>query len=406
MNIAQRFTALLIRIILPACILAGGWYGFRQLSIPLEEEVVEPPTPTQVRSRVQPLKVGSYQVRIETNGLVSPHNQVTLSAEVTGRVIKINPEFEVGRFFSAGDVLLKLDDRDYKTSIRIAEQEVRRSAAALDLASTAKERMEQLAAQDGASLAELETARSLFLQTENDVEVAKANLDQAKRDLERTDIVAPFAGRVVTKSIGLGELITVGTTLGDVFAVDYAEVRLPVATRELRFLTLPERESDPPLDVKLRDAINPENDAEWSGQIVRTEGALDPNSLELFAIARIPDPFALHRDGPVLRIGQPVSATITGENLEDVIAIPRGSVRSLNQVHLIDATTKKLSTRNIVPLWSDDKNVIVRDANIQAGDLVATTMLVYAPEGAVVDIISEVEAESLASQPAAGSPTP
>ncbi|MGB0760558.1 MAG: efflux RND transporter periplasmic adaptor subunit, partial [Rubripirellula sp.] len=69
-----------------------------------------------------------------------------------------------GRFFSAGDVLLKLDDRDYKTAIRIAEQEVRRSGAAFDLATTAKERMEQLAAQDGASLAELEAARSLLLQ--------------------------------------------------------------------------------------------------------------------------------------------------------------------------------------------------------------------------------------------------
>lgn len=406
MKMTQRFAALLLRLILPACILAGGWYGFRQLSIPLEEEAVEPAEPTQVRSRVQPLEVGSYQVHIETHGLMSPHNQVTLSAEVTGRVIKINPEFEVGRFFSAGDVLLKLDDRDYKTAIRIAEQEVRRSGAAFDLATTAKERMEQLAAQDGASLAELEAARSLLLQAENDVEVAKANLEQAERDLERTEIVAPFAGRVVTKAIGLGELITVGTTLGDVFAVDYAEVRLPIATQELRFLNLPERESDPPLEVTLRDAINPDNDAEWSGQIVRTEGALDPNSLELFAIARISDPFALDRNGPVLRIGQPVSATIRGEELENVIAIPRSSVRSLNQIHLIDAETKKLSTRNIAPLWSDDKYVIVRDTTIRPGDFVATTMLVYAPEGAVVDIISDVESESLASQPTTGSATP
>ena len=402
----KRFAALLVRLILPACILAGGWYGFRQLSIPIKEESIDSLEPTQVRTRVQPLEVGSYQVHIETHGLMSPHNQVTLSAEVTGRVVKINPEFEVGRFFSAGDALIKLDDRDYKTAIRIAEQEVRRSVAVFDLATAAQERMKQLASQDGASLAELEAARSLLLQAENDVEVAKANLEQAERDFERTEIVAPFAGRVVTKAIGLGELITVGTTLGEVFAVDFAEVRLPVATRELQFLNLPERESDPPLEVTLRDAINPDNETEWSGQIVRTEGALDPNSLELFAIARIPDPFSLERDGPVLRIGQPVSATIRGENLENVIAIPRASVRSLNQVHLIDAKTKKLSTRNINPLWSDDKYVIVRDTTIRPGDFVATTMLVYAPEGAVVDIISEVETESLASQPAAGSPTP
>ena len=402
----KRFAALLVRLILPVGILAAGWYGFCQLSIPVDEEVAEPPEPTQVRSRVQPLEVGSYQVHIETNGLVSPHNQVTLSAEVTGRIVTINPEFEVGRFFSAGDVLLEVDDRDYKTALRIAEQEVRRSAAAFDLATTAQKRMEQLVAQDGASLAEMEATRSALLQAENDVEVAKANLNQAERDLERTDIIAPFAGRVVTKAIGLGELITVGTVLGEVFAVDYAEVRLPVATRDLSFLNLPERESDQPLDVILRDSINPDNEAEWRGKIVRTEGALDPNSLELFAIARIPDPFALHRDGAVLRIGQPVSAVVRGENLENVISIPRGSVRSLNQIHLIDSKTNKLRTRTIDPLWSDEKYVIVRDTNIRAGDFIATTMLVYAPEGAVVEIIPDIETEALAGQPAGGDPTP
>ena len=102
MNIKQRFAALLVRLILPACILAGGWYGFRQLSIPMEEESVEQPEPTQVRTRVQPLEVGSYQVHIETHGLMSPHNQVTLSAEVTGRIVKINPEFRSWAFFFGG----------------------------------------------------------------------------------------------------------------------------------------------------------------------------------------------------------------------------------------------------------------------------------------------------------------
>lgn len=406
LTMKQRFAALLLRLVLPACILALGWYGYAKLSVPLKEEVAAPTEQTQVRSRVQPLNVGSYQVHIESNGLVSPHNPVTLSAEVTGRVVTINPEFEVGRFFSAGDVLLKIDDRDYKTALRIAEQEVRRSMAAFDLATTAQKRMERLVDQDGASLAELEATRSALVQAENDVEVAEANLEQAKRDLERTDIVAPFSGRVVNKAIGLGELIAVGTVLGDVFAVDYAEVRLPIATRDLQFLNLPERESDRPLDVTLRDSINPDNDSEWSAQIVRTEGALDPNSLELFAIARIPDPFALERDGPILRIGQPVTAFVRGERLQNVISIPRGSVRSLNQVHLIDPKTNKLRTREIDPLWSDEEYVIVRDHNIQPGDYVATTMLVYAPEGAIVEIIPELEAEALAGQPAGGDPTP
>ena len=78
----------------------------------------------------------------------------------------------------------------------------------------------------------------------------------------------------------------------------------------------------------------------------------------------------------------------------------------MNQVHLIDADTKKLRTQQIEPLWSDEQNVLVADTGISAGEYVATTMLVYAPEGAVVDIITDYEAESLAGQPASGEPTP
>ena len=82
------------------------------------------------------------------------------------------------------------------------------------------------------------------------------------------------------------------------FAVDYAEVRLPIASRELKHVKLPEMEGDPPVEVELRDAINDSSDSVWQAKIVRTEGVLDAGSLELFAIARVDDPFALRLQTP------------------------------------------------------------------------------------------------------------
>ncbi|MEM0927498.1 MAG: HlyD family efflux transporter periplasmic adaptor subunit, partial [Planctomycetota bacterium] len=276
----------------------------------------------------------------------------------------------------------------------------------LDLAEKAYRRTTELVRQKSASITEMDEKLSALIQARTDLEIAEASIEQAERNLERTKIVAPFPGRVVTKSVGMGQLISPGTVIGEVFAVDYAEVRLPLATRDLKYLDLPEMEGDPPVDVWLSDSLDSENDSRWKAQIVRTEGRLDPNSLELFAIARIIDPFALKRDGPVLRVGQPITASIDGKKLSNVVAIPRGSVRRLNQIHLIDPKTKELRTRSIDPLWSDEDHVIVRSSDIRPGDLIATTMLVYAPEGSIVEIIPSLDTEALVGQPAEGDPTP
>jgi hypothetical protein len=184
--------------------------------------------------------------------------------------------------------------------------------------------------------------------------------------------------------------------------VDYAEVRLPIAGRELQFLDLPEMENDLPVDVELRDAIDSSSEFVWNARIIRTEGALDEDSLELFAIARIDDPFGLHSNHPVLRIGQPVVAAIAGEVLTDVVAMPRKAVRQLDQVYLVDEAELTLKSMSIQPVWSDKEHVIVSDPSLNDGALLATTQLVYAPEGGKVEIIPDVETvDSVAAAEAA-----
>ena len=133
-------------------------------------------------------------------------------------------------------------------------------------------------------------------------------MKQAQRDLSRTKFIAPFDGRVRMKSVGVGQSVASGTPIGTVFAIDYAEVRLPIAVRERKFLNLPELPGDAPVDVELRDAIDESSTNVWNAQIVRTEGILDSDSLELYAIARIEDPFGRESGQSALRPGQPVVA--------------------------------------------------------------------------------------------------
>jgi len=192
------------------------------------------------------------------------------------------------------------------------------------------------------------------------------------------------------KNIGIGQSVSVGAPLGVVFAVDFAEVRLPIAARELKYLDLPEFAADEPVEVTLRDAIDTDNETIWNATIVRTEGALDVNSLELFAIARVDDPFGRVSGAAPLRIGQPVKASIVGKTLDDVVAIPRTAVRQLDQVYFVDKQTMTLSGKKVTWLWSDAEHLIVRDPNIPDGQWLATTQIVYAPDGAKVERIEDI----------------
>ena len=116
---------------------------------------------------------------------------------------------------------------------------------------------------------------------------------------------------------------------------------------------------------------------------------MDANTLELFAIARIEDPFGLRSEQPPLRVGQPVIASIPGKTLEDVFVIPREAVSQLSRIRIVDPKTMKLDSSHIRPLHSDDDHIIFRDSSLEDGTLLVLTRLVYAPDGGGIIIIPE-----------------
>lgn len=383
---------MLLRVILPIVILGVGGFAYSILSNEPEEAKDPPKEDRTIRTKVTELKTSDYSVLIKTRGVVQPHNETSLSAQVSGKITLINDAFELGSYFDEGEVLVELDARDYKTNVAIAQSRRQSVEAALTLATQDHNRVIDLFENDNiGTQADVDEAIATRAQAAAELDSVTAQLDQAKRDLERTTIRAPFAGRVKHKSVGVGQMVNPGTPLGVVFAVDYAEVRLPIASRERAFLDLPEMDEDQPVDVALRDSVNTDSEFTWNAKIIRTEGTLDADSLELFAIARIDDPFGLESGHEPLRIGQPVEASITGATLEDVMPLPRGAVRQLDKIYLIDQSNHTLMSMTISPLWSDEEYIIVREDALEDGALLCTTHLVYAPDGAKVEIIPDIE---------------
>ena len=65
---------------------------------------------------------------------------------------------------------------------------------------------------------------------------AKAQLERARTDLERTRIRAPYEGQVLEQNVDVGQFVSPGTVLGRVYATDYVEIRLPLSSRQLAFV--------------------------------------------------------------------------------------------------------------------------------------------------------------------------
>ncbi|PQO43917.1 efflux RND transporter periplasmic adaptor subunit [Blastopirellula marina] len=382
-----QLIGLLVRVAIPCAILAAGWFGFRLLADPLERPPKPAPKKVMLRSRVEDLQYVDYPVVVKTHAVVQAHNQVTLNSQVSGAVAKVSPSFEVGAYFKKGETLVEIDPRDYETALLMAESQLSAAKSELKLAKLVEDRKLRLVESNAVSQGEVAAASASREQAEANVSLAETEVERAKLSLERTKITAPFDGRVMTKQIGIGQLAGANAPLGEVFAIDYVEVRLPISGEQRAFLELPEFADDPQLAVEFRDGIAPNNEAVWVGKIVRTEGVLDSDSRDLFAIARIDDPFGRKSGKAPLRISQPVIASIEGKVLHDVIALPRAAVRQMDHIVLVNRDDQTLLPLRVEAIWSDADKVIVPAAALPKGMWLATTPMPFTPKGAKIEII-------------------
>jgi RND family efflux transporter MFP subunit len=398
----------LVRILIPVLILAIGFGAWKWLGIPIDEPVPQQTPSQRLQTEKTILNPTDYPVIIESQGIVQAQYSATLTPLVSGTIIKIHPAFEDGAFFNENDVLIELDPADLKTAVLAAESRLARAEAALiqekARANQARANWEDIGFNEEPSPLVLRIPQ--LREAEAIVSSTQADLDQSERNLDRAKVKAPFNGRVAKRLVGLGQSINAASPLGEVFATSSAEIRIPLSPAQLPFVNLPASENDAPVRVVLTDALaDPSQPAhhQWIANIIRTEGTLDPQSRELFVIARIDDPFSLNSDLPELRIGQPLRAAIDGITLKDVFVIPRSAMRGINRIFLIDKQDPKIIRKDINPIWSNNQVVIVAN-ELNPSDWLATSRLPYAPDDAPVEIVAPPPAEEAAGP--AGKPEP
>lgn len=346
-------------------------------------------TPTPVRT----IRIGTGSVvpRCITTGVVRAPTSWSAVARVSGEIEYRSSKAEVGRFVEAGEVLLRIDQREYEIAVRriqaaTAETNARmenldgQEASMRRLVEIDRESLELLEANYGrvresfgrgaASPGEVDDARREYLSQlarvtdlerllnaypsdraalEATLKANQADLENAQLALSRTEVAAPFAGRVTEVVAEEAEFVSIGQRLLTIADVSRAELIVNVAPSELRHVVTPPRGGGSEVGVQALRALleervvaavvrlpHVEPSVTWVGSIDRVGASLEPSTRTLAIYVLVEDPYGQFSPGmrPPLVEEMFCEVELRAEAIADRSLIPRVAYHD-GLVHLV-----------------------------------------------------------------------
>jgi len=384
---------------------------------PVEEERVEQVPLVEV----VPLQEASGAIPVLGSGTVQAREEVTIAAEVSGRLTYVNPNFREGGSVAKGAVLLRIDQSTYLNQVRVAEADVAaqgvavleaeeevaiareelnrfaaraqdtRGAASGDTRILPPREMEPSAAQaakaeeSGASRG-LATREPQLASAKASRDRAEATLSDAKLALGRTIVRAPFAGLVRSESAAIGQLIQPGETLGALVATGTYEVRVSLTADEAALI--------PGLLTPSSGRVAASVTTEYGGKIYRwpafvdrANAILDSATRNIEVYVRVPSPLRGGRPideadegrAPPLLLGAFVNAEITGASLDSYAAVPSEAVRPGNEIWVV--RDGKLSILKVRVIQRSDEVAYIVEPSLGQGGALVTSSLTAPIEG-------------------------
>ncbi len=360
------------------------------------------PTPEEKEDLVEALPVlvtkavqEDAKLEVRAQGEVVARSEVNLASEVAGRVSYVAPGFLAGGTFKKGDILFRLDARDYEMGVTRAEASVAQAVTLLK-----REQSEAAIARQNAidlgldDISELALREPQVAEATAQLAASQASLSEARLRLERTIVRAPFSGRVKSKAVDIGAYVTPGSPLGVIFSSDVVEVPLALTDADLSRLDIGigfEASSEKPgPDVRFTAPIGGQV-YEWNGVLTRTDAGFDPDTRALFGYAEVKDPYgAGSDDGTPFATGLFVSAYIDGKSLKNTVVVPRTALRGTNQVYAVD-DTNALRVKTVTVAYSNRDKAILT-SGLMPGETVITSPVRGAADGMMVSPVDEIEA--------------
>ncbi len=366
------------QIIIPIFILAigaAGMGGFLSMKKPPEEKPKVDNTPIVA---VNDISVAPMTLEVNSHGMVTPKYETELIAQVNGEIVELSDTFVRGGFVKKNQLLARIDPNDYQAALIDAQASMATATAALEKevaqGKVAEREWKQIT---DTSPTELSLRKPQLAQELARVKAAQASVLRAERNLERTEIRAPYDAMIDSRNIGLGSFVTVGNKIGHVLATATAEIRLPVADNQLEYL--------------INQGVNAQVNlvgifagkaTQWSARIMRSEGVVDSKSRMGYLVAELNDPYQLNvneeQSITPLRFGSYINAKIVGKNISQASIVPRHLVIN-DKVAILDSESK-LHYVEIDIVRQQGSEVIVANG-LADGDRLITSALDYPVDG-------------------------
>tara|TARA_B110000902_G_C14269425_1_gene572600 strand:+ start:427 stop:1587 length:1161 start_codon:yes stop_codon:yes gene_type:complete len=368
------------KVLLPIAVLAAAAAISIIITVmrPAPLKLEAPDTAVAVKTLL--LYAQSANLLVESQGTVLPRTQTKLISEVSGAVLSLSPEFVVGGTFKAGEIMLQLDPTDYEVALQRADARLisMNAQATFELARATQARKEWAMTGRPATEAPLLALREPYLaEARANVLQAEAEVKQARLKLARTTIRAPYLGMVSAKTVDIGQYVSVATPLGEIFAIDFAEVRLPLTEKDLARIELISHSSNTELPTVTLNATVASKPVQWIAQIVRSEGVVDQVNRSQYLVAQINDPYAVISESagnlmPLL-MGTFVRAEIVGKTIDNVYAIPRHALMEGNRVALVDSE-QRLSLTAVESSHGDEQFYYVNAGLVDGAEIIVSAM--------------------------------
>ncbi|EDQ00968.1 efflux RND transporter periplasmic adaptor subunit [Shewanella benthica] len=350
-----------------------------------EQKEDEVPVPiidvTRVEQKTVSLNLSSY-------GIVTPKNKTLLVTEVQGRMLTIAPNFVAGGVVKKGEKLAVIEPSDYEADLMQAQASLAQAEAALEeevaRGEVAKNDWQGF---DGGIPPELGLRLPQLKKEQANVKFQQAALARAQRNLERTIIRAPFDGIIKSRIVDLGQYVTLGTNLGELYDTRIAEIRLPVTNNDLAYL----ESVDNPNTLVTLSASLAGKDVTWIGTIVRSEGVIDAENRMVYLVAEIKDPYLRknRKEGQFpLKYGSFVTAVIKGRTVDGIVQLPRHLVR--NGHVAVVSSDNVIEIREVNVVRTDIDSVYIKDSLLD-GERISLTKLNNMSTGQVVKILGEMQ---------------
>lgn len=338
---------------------------------------------------VIPVAMIDHPVEIRTQGVIESRRETTLAAEVAGRVVEISTNLKRGAVVGEDERLIQIEPSDYRSALARAEA----AAAEARLALAQEEARVEQARADWEKLGR--GAGSPLVLREPQREFAKAALDsalaeveRARRDVDRTEIRAPFEAGVREATVEVGAVVSPGQPIASLFSSTDLEIRLALPLEDFGFL-LREPDGTPAGSIILTGTIGGDP-YEWPAEPDRIDREIDRRTLSGHLIARVvPQPDSAF---PLPPVGLFVEARVEGTLLMKVTEVPRRALIEGNRTLVVDAENR-LHFRELDIVRSTRDTAIVR-TGLAAGERVVLTRITAPVSGMEVIVDGDATAET------------